>query len=113
MNLRPMTHAERKYSYNQSQQITGQTGCIGYLRGPLDSMGFRPELSSLNTDDFRADLDITLEALRHEGCVLSNRERMQAYCLEHLDSAMDRESREYGFRMDTDKYAYLLRLNPR
>ena len=29
MNLRPMTHAERKYSYNQSQQITGQTGCIG------------------------------------------------------------------------------------
>ena len=38
---------------------------------------------------------------------------MQAYCLEHLDSAMDRESREYGFRMDTDKYAYLLRLNPR
>ena len=26
---------------------------------------------------------------------------------------MDRESREYGFRMDTDKYAYLLRLNPR
>ena len=76
-------------------------------------MGFRPELSDLNTNEFRADLGITLEALRHEGCILENRERMQAYCLEHLDSAMDRESREYGFRMDTDKYAYLLRLNPR
>ena len=113
MNLRPMNREEHKYSYKQSRQLAGQTGCIGYLRGPLDSMGFRPELSDLNTEAFRADLGVTLEALRHEGCILENRERMQAYCLEHLDSAMDRESREYGFRMDTDKYAYLLRLNHR
>lgn len=33
MNLRPMTAEERKYGYNQSTQLTGQTGCIGYLSG--------------------------------------------------------------------------------
>lgn len=118
MNLRPMAAEERKYSYDQSTQLTGQTGCIGYLSGTLDAgNGFAPawtdRRTSLNTDEFGADREITLQALRHEGCILADRRRMQAYCLEHPDSAMDRESREYGFRMDTDKFAYLLRLNPR
>ena len=37
MNLRPMTAEERKYSYDQSTQLTGQTGCIGCLSGTLDA----------------------------------------------------------------------------
>lgn len=121
MNLRPMTAEERKYSYDQSTQLTGQTGCIGCLSGTLDAEGrfapaWKDRRTSLNTDEFGADREIALQALRHEGCILENRERMKAYCLEHMEhtkSAMDRESREYGFRMDTDKFAYLLRLNPR
>lgn len=118
MNLRPMTAEERKYSYDQSTQLTGQTGCIGCLSGTLDAEGrfapaWKDRRTSLNTDEFGADRDIALQALRHEGCVLADLRRMQAYCLEHPDGAMDRESREYGFRMDTDKFAYLLRLNPR
>ena len=118
MNLRPMTAEERKYGYDQSQQLTGQTGCIGYLSGTLDTGGrFAPawkgRRSALSTDEFEADRDVTLQSLRHEGCILADRDRMQAYCLDHPDSAMDRECLEYGFRADTDKYAYLLRLNPR
>lgn len=117
MNLRPMTREEHKYGYNQSQQLTGQTGCIGCLTGNLDGRGFSPSWTdryqALNTEAFQADRDIVLNALRHEGCILENRNRLNAYCLDHLDSAMDSDSREYGFRLDTDKYAYLLRLNPR
>lgn len=39
MTLRPMTAAERKYSYSQSQQLTSQTGCIGHLRAYFDRDG--------------------------------------------------------------------------
>ena len=39
MTIRPMTPQERMYSYTQSQQIMGQTGCIGHLRGDMDSGG--------------------------------------------------------------------------
>ena len=118
MNLRPMTAEEHKYSYDQSTQLTGQTGCIGYLSGTLDAEGrFGPawtdRWASLDTVEFQADREIAFQALRHEGCVLENRRRMQAYCLDHPDSSMDRECREYGFRLDTDHYAYLLRLRPR
>lgn len=35
MILRPMTMAERIYSYTQSQQLIMQTGCIGHLRAIL------------------------------------------------------------------------------
>ena len=39
MILRPMTAAEQMYSYSQSQQISMQTGLIGYLRADMDSNG--------------------------------------------------------------------------
>lgn len=39
MTLRPMTAAEQMYSYSQSQQISMQTGLIGYLRADMDNSG--------------------------------------------------------------------------
>ena len=39
MTLRPMTAAEQMYSYYQSQQISVQTGLIGYLRADMDNSG--------------------------------------------------------------------------
>ena len=39
MTIRPMTKPERMYSYTQSRQIMGQTGCFGHLRGDMDSNG--------------------------------------------------------------------------
>ena len=118
MNLRPMTAEEHKYSYDQSQQLTGQTGCIGYFCGELDADGhfdpvWKDRRSLESTGEFEADREVTLQALRHKGCILADRNRLMSYCLDHPDSAMDREYREYGFRADTGKYAYLLRLNPR
>lgn len=32
LSIRPMTPAERDYTYTQSHQIMSQTGCIGHLR---------------------------------------------------------------------------------
>ena len=39
MTMRPMTEMEQMYCYSQSQQIMATTGCIGHLRGDLDSTG--------------------------------------------------------------------------
>lgn len=39
MEIRPLTEAERKYTYTQSMQLMGQTGCIGHLRGDFDRTG--------------------------------------------------------------------------
>ena len=34
-----MLPAEQKYSYSQSSQLISQTGCIGHLRGDMDTNG--------------------------------------------------------------------------
>ena len=38
-SIRTATPAEQMYSYSQSSQIEGQTGCIGHLRADFDSDG--------------------------------------------------------------------------
>lgn len=39
MTIRPTTRTEDMYTYTQSSQIQGQTGCIGHLRADMDSNG--------------------------------------------------------------------------
>ncbi len=119
--IRPMTRAERNYSYSQNQQLIGQTGCIGHLRGDMGSNGqafytswddHRPDLK---TDEFKAEFNDFVNALRFDksyGGVLSNRDKLSKYCYSHPDSRMYEDGREYGFRADTDKHTYMLRLNP-
>ena len=53
MSFRAATPSERNYAYSQSQQIAIQTGCIGHLRGDMDSNG---KGFFTSWDDFRKDL---------------------------------------------------------
>ena len=39
MDYRVLTEAERKYTFSQSQQLSMQTGLIGYLRADFRSNG--------------------------------------------------------------------------
>ena len=39
MEYRVLTEAERKYTFSQSQQLSMQTGLIGYLRADFGSNG--------------------------------------------------------------------------
>ena len=62
MDIRPLTEAERKYTFSQSQQLFGQTACIGHLRGDMDTDGtgfftsWDNHCSYLKTDEFKAVL---------------------------------------------------------
>lgn len=39
MEIRALTQSEQKYTYAQSMQLEGQTGCIGHLRGDFGGSG--------------------------------------------------------------------------
>lgn len=118
MMIRPFRAEERKYAYAQSQQIRMQTGAIGYLRGDFDSSGnefhstWFDEVESRKTDEFKAELDEVINALRFDekyGGLLASRSAMQKYGRSQPDSAFEGNyTTEYGFRIDTENFAYLL-----
>ena len=70
MEVRALTQPEQKYTYSQSTQIAGQTGCIGHLRGDFDSSGngfyttWDDHWDRWKTDEFKAELDEVINALR-------------------------------------------------
>lgn len=115
---RPMTEAEDKYTFRQSSQISGQTGLIGYLRADFGRSGkeFYSSWEDWNkerkTPDFKLELDDVITCLREDGDILSGRTAMDKYCRHTPQSKMAMEPYFYGVRVDTEQYAYLLRLNP-
>lgn len=122
LSIRPMTPEERKYSYTQSQQIMGQTGCIGHLRAWLDREGsafpssWDDHMPSLKDQYFKDELDWVIDELRFEepfGEMLKNRSKLLSYCYAHEEAAFDPgNSKDYGFRADMKEHSYLLRVNP-
>lgn len=120
MTLRPMTGPEYFYCFAQSQQLSMQTGLIGHLRADMDSNGkgffsnFFDFRESLKSADFRADLQELIDELRSgKGACgfLKDRDALRAYCRKHPECDLG-EGREFGLRVDTPHYSYMLRLNP-
>ena len=120
MTLRPMTSAERNYSYTQSQQLIMQTGCIGHLRADFGGNGkqffssWDDHRADLKSDAFRHELDEVINALREDekyGYLLKNRGYLSSNCWRTPGCGFGND-REYGFRADTDHYSYMFRLNP-
>lgn len=119
MEIRPLTQEERKYTYPQSMQLQGQTGSIGRLQGNLGIGGTEYNQSwtdyweRYQSDDFQRELDGIVNALRSEECgLLADRNTMKAYVSAYPESAFQgNHNKEYGFRVDTDRNAYLIRCN--
>lgn len=115
---RAMIEAEDKYTFRQSSQISGQCGLIGHLRADFgsDGGGFLSNWSDyradLKTDEFKQEFDEIINSLREEGDILHGRADLAKYCRETPQSRMQTDREYYGVRVDTEKYAYLLRLSP-
>ena len=119
MEIRPLTLSEQKYTYAQSTQISGQTGNIGHLRGDFAHSGYGfyttwfDNRAQWKTDEFKSGLDAVINRLREDKMPLHNRYDMTDFCRQHKDSAFPGNyCTEYGFRVDTEKHAFLLRCNP-
>lgn len=120
MEIRALTQLEQKYTYDQSMQLEGQTGCVGHFQG-----GFAPSGYSFYTtwfdareqrkpDESNMGLDEVIQMLREDKGILHNRYDMGAYAKKFPESAFKgNQCTEYGFRVDTDKHAFLLRCNPK
>lgn len=120
LRIRPMRYEERKYTYAQSSQLEGQTGCIGHLRGDFGSSGMKfwttweDHRKQWKADEFKAELDDVINALRSEEYgLLKDRRSMVSFARAEPDSAFKGNyTTEYGFRVDTENHAFLIRCNP-
>lgn len=121
MTVRPLTTQEISYCYAQSQQLTMQTGSVGYLRADFDSNGrnfystWFDHRKELKSDAFKSEFDDVINALRDNpdyGGLLKSRSDMSAYCRSNALAFEGSYTTEYGVRVDTDHYSYLLRMNP-
>lgn len=85
MEIRLLTSEEQKYTYSQSMQLEGQTGCIGHLRGDFADSGYGfyatwfDHRAQWKTDEFKAELDDVINALREDKGLLHNRYDMSAF----------------------------------
>lgn len=120
MKIRVMNPAERQYTYTQNKELQEQTGCIGYLRGDFDQFGngfytsWFDHQRQWKTEKFRSEIDNVVNTLRSdEYGILQSRTAMADYVRQYPDSGFPgKYCTEYGFRVDTETYSYLLRCNP-
>lgn len=122
MKFRVMLPEERKFCYAQSSEISSHTRLIGYLRADFSTDGnsfyytWFDVTPSMKTSAFKTEFDDIINMLRddeqYEG-LLKDRKSMYNYCIAHRESAFAGNfTTEYGFRIDTAEFAYLLRCIP-
>lgn len=117
-DMRPMDNHEIPYCYSQDKEIALQAGLIGYLRADMGSNGlgfyssWNDYQKELNNDEFKRDLDKVINDHRAGHNFLANRDYLREFCFRNADLAITNDLRNFGARMDTEKYSYMVRLNP-
>ena len=69
ISIRFLTPEEQKYTYTQSRQLIGQTGCIGHLRADLGSgqefySTWDDHYEEIKTPEFKSELTQVINTLR-------------------------------------------------
>ncbi len=120
MTIRPLAAEEQKYSFSLPSQIDAQTGCIGYIRGDFCKLEYNLRTSwfkgieYLKPDEFTAEYDKIIGELREHKGLLHSLQDMKSFVKKKRDSRFkSKEGKsEYGLRIDTETYTYILRCNP-
>ena len=112
---------EQDLLYTKDERTDMRTGCIGHLRGDMDTNGngfftsWTDHMAILKTDAFKQEFDDVIHMLRFHpdyDHILRNRTDLAKYCYTHPNCQLDTDSSSYGIRVDTEEYSYLVRLNP-
>ena len=122
MEFRAATKAESEYAYTQEKDIMESAGDIGHVRQDFGSSGqefwttwwdgCRPDL---HTEEFNNDLTSVINRFRDSETAdnfLKSRTLMAKYCYSHPEANISGDFRNWVVRADTDKYTYMMRLNP-
>lgn len=120
MTIKAMLPEERDYCYSQDEDVMKASGCIGHLRGDMDSNGtgfftsWDNHTAEKNDAAFKAEFDSVVNMLRfderYEG-LLKNRSSLAAYGYGHTDTSFG-DDRNFGVRADTEEHTYMIRCNP-
>ncbi len=120
-SIRLMKPEEHNFAYTQGAQILQDSGCIGHLRVDMDTNGtsfftnWDDHTPELKTDAFKEEFDEMINALRFDeelGGILKNRESLRKFVNAVPQSSITEDNRSFGLRVDTDDYAYMVRMNP-
>lgn len=111
LQARPLSQEERLYISLQSQQISMQTGFIGYLKsdfGSSENSRFSPKWEEfnhrLNTDEFVKDRDYIIEeVLSKKDKPPFDKDALSHFCIKECQ--IDNE--HFGMRIDSKKYTYI------
>ena len=109
-----LTKEEEKLAFSGNAEDDSKNRCIGHLRcdfgkGKEFWTSWWPHSEELNTPEFKADLDDTINTMRE--WPLKDRRECSKYCEENLEKSFG--DRGYGMRVNTKYYFYILRMNPR
>ena len=117
MDLRAFYKEEEKYTYPQSSQIMGQTGCVGYLYGTVPQKGDALDTTwELKRDlgkpeSFSKEFNGVMELLTPS--ILSSSEDLQKYTDNHDNCVFeDNGGTACGLYVESGEYSFLFRLNP-
>lgn len=118
-----MKPEEMLYTYSESNQISMQTGLVGYLRCDMGRDGdefwstWNEFRADYNTQEFKDDIDNVINSLREKGNLLSNLSSISKAYHDMPESHFKGSSAEameyFGVRVNTEDYAFLMRLTPR
>lgn len=105
------TLIRRAISYVAKRRIALMRGVSGN-GGRTFYPDYEDQIKQYRTDEFAAEFDSVIKEFYKVG-ILADRDSMLEYCCARPDGRfMGNFSREYGYRVDTDKYTYLLRCIP-
>lgn len=116
-----LSEEEQKYTFDQSNQLSGQTGLIGHLDIVLEESGpdhfadWTDYRSSVRSVDFTNELTSIFNMLRDKSAplpFLTDGNTLSSVCKSNPLSEFKNEKGIYGFRIDSKNYSYLFRLNP-
>ena len=121
-SIRPMEKIEQNFSFTPYKRKASEIGLIGHLRGYWDSAVVKKQeflltawddhTPGLKTDEFVAEFGNVIKSLRSKGNFLFNCGTLSSYCYTNKATAFNDGLNHYGVRVDSEKYSYLMRLNP-
>lgn len=113
----PATLEEQDFCFGRENEPIDKA-CIGHLRGNFGALGKQfhttwwTHNNALRTEQFEAELDDVINALRNEG-VLANRFAMYKRILRYPSAAIQNQYRpESAFRAETEQNLFFLRCMP-
>ncbi len=104
------------FSWSDGRDVTN--GCIGHMRGDFvrDILHntWWPHYWDTQCNDavFKVDLKRVVDWLRVGFAPMKNLEIMDAFCAHYAQAAISGEQCTYGFRIETNRYRYMLRCIP-